>query len=92
MRNQGRNHYLGECVFRILRDKIAPRDVDRLKEWAQIEYEEERSNLMIECVYREYPVNIVDFTQDPVARRIRPMLESAVDGSRPHVHGSSLIF
>lgn len=50
MHDQGRNFYLSECVFRIMRDKMSPMDVRLLREWAHIKDEDERERLMTEHV------------------------------------------
>jgi hypothetical protein len=92
MHDQGRNFYLAECVFRILRSKMDPKDVDLFMGWAQMKQEEERTRLRLEYVHGDYPVISGAITQDPDNQRLEPLLESISDGTRPHVHGSSSIF
>ena len=91
MHDQGRNYYLAECVFRILRDKMSSEDVSLLKDWAQIKDGEERQRLMTDYVHGEYPIHVVAITQDPTEHRLHRLLDLMGNG-RSHVHGSSSIF
>jgi hypothetical protein len=84
LRDQGRNFYLSELVFRILRDKMNPVDVKLLKDWAQIKDEEKRERLMAEHVYGEYPVNVEGITSDPTERRLHRLLASMGDLKLPN--------
>ncbi|PWO19553.1 EPT1, sn-1,2-diacylglycerol ethanolamine- and cholinephosphotransferase, partial [Pyrenophora tritici-repentis] len=57
LRDQGRNFFLSELIFRILRDEMNPVDVKLLKDWTRIKDEEQREQSMMEHVDSEYPVN-----------------------------------
>ncbi|KAF2186137.1 hypothetical protein K469DRAFT_726495 [Zopfia rhizophila CBS 207.26] len=81
LRDQGRNFYLSEVVFRVLKDKMREEDVALLRDWARIGDEEERDRLWREHVHGEWPVNVVGITQDPEGLR----LDNLVRGfSPPH--------
>ncbi|CAN9474356.1 unnamed protein product [Alternaria alternata] len=58
LRDQGRNFFLSELVFRILQDKMNPVDLKLLKDWARIKGEDKREKSMLEHVHSEYPVNV----------------------------------
>ena len=47
LRDQGRNFFLSELVFRILQDKMNPVDVKLLKDWARIKGELQSQNSCI---------------------------------------------
>ena len=76
LRDQGRNFFLSELIFRILRDEMNPVDVKLLKDWAQIKDEEKREQLMMEHVQSEYPVNVDAITSDPKDKRLNRLLKS----------------
>jgi hypothetical protein len=79
LRDQGRNFFLSELVFRVLRDKMNPVDARLLKDWAQIKDDGKRERLMAEHVYGEYPVNVEGITSDPAERRLHRLLASTGD-------------
>ena len=58
LRDQGRNFFLSELVFRILQDKMNPVDLKLLKDWARIKGEDKREKSMLEHVHSEYSVNV----------------------------------
>jgi hypothetical protein len=84
LRDQGRNFFLSELVFRILRDKMNPVDVKLLKDWAQIKNEDRREQLMMEHMHGEYPVNVESITSDPSERRLNRLLQSMGDLKLPN--------
>jgi hypothetical protein len=84
LRDQGRNFFLSELVFRVLRDKMNPVDAKLLKDWAQIKDDEERERLMVEHVHAEYPVNVEGITSDPTERRLHRLLVSIGDLKLPN--------
>jgi hypothetical protein len=47
LRNQGRNFFLSELVFRVLREKMDPIDAELLEDGAQIKGEARRDSLML---------------------------------------------
>jgi hypothetical protein len=83
LRDQGRNFFLSELVFRILRDKMHPVDVKLLKDWAHIKDEEKREHSMMEHVHSEYPVNVEGISSDPTAHRLSSLLGSMGDLKLP---------
>ena len=84
LHDQGRNFFLSELVFRILRDKMDPVDVKLLKDWARIEDENRREKLMVEHVHSEYPVNVGSISSDPTDRRLNRLLQSMGDLKLPN--------
>ncbi|CAN9445111.1 unnamed protein product [Alternaria alternata] len=84
LHDQGRNFFLSELVFRILRDKMDPVDVKLLKDWARIEDENRREKLMLEHVHSEYPVNVGSISSDPTDQRLNRLLQSMGDLKLPN--------
>ena len=76
LRDQGRNFFLSELVFRILQDKMNPVDVKLLKDWARIKGEDKREKSMLEHVHSEYSVNVKSISSDPTDRRLNRLLQS----------------
>jgi hypothetical protein len=89
LRDQGRNFFLSELVFRILRDKMNPVDVKLLKDWAHIKDKEKREHSMMEHVQGEYPVNVESITSDPTDHRLSSLLGSMGDLKLPGDKGKS---
>ena len=83
LRDQGRNFFLSELVFRILRDRMNPADVKLLEDWAHIKDEDSREKSMIEHAYSEYPVNVEAITSDPTDQRLHRLLQSMGDLNLP---------
>jgi hypothetical protein len=83
LRDQGRNFFLSELVFRILRDKMNPVDVKLLKDWAHIKDEEKREHSMMEHMQGEYPVNVEGISSDPTDHRLSSLLGSMGDLKLP---------
>jgi hypothetical protein len=84
LRDQGRNFFLSELVFRILRDKMNPVDVKLLKDWARIKDEDKREKSMLEHVHSEYPVNMQSISSNPADRRLNRLLQSMGDLKLPN--------
>jgi hypothetical protein len=84
LRDQGRNFFLSELVFRILRDKMNPVDVKLLKDWARIKDEDKREKSMLEHVHSEYPVNVQSISSNPADRRLNRLLQSMGDLKLPN--------
>ncbi|KAH6865064.1 hypothetical protein BKA58DRAFT_391324 [Alternaria rosae] len=84
LRDQGHNFFLSELVFRILRDKMNPVDVELLKDWAHIKDEDEREKSMMEHVHGEYPVNVESITSDPTEQRLNRLLQTMGDLKLPN--------
>ncbi|KAL7770680.1 hypothetical protein CFE70_000618, partial [Pyrenophora teres f. teres 0-1] len=89
LRDQGRNFYLSELIFRLLRDEMNPVDAKLLKDWARIKNEEEREELMMEHVQSDYPVNVEAITSDPSERRLNRLLKSMGELKLPGDGGPS---
>jgi hypothetical protein len=89
LRDQGRNFFLSELVFRILRDKMNPVDVKLLKDWAHIKDEEKREHSMMEHVHGEYPVNVEGISSDPTDHRLSSLLGSMGGLKLPSDKGKS---
>jgi hypothetical protein len=83
LRDQGRNFFLSELVFRVLREKMNPIDAELLEDWAQIKGEARRDSVTLEHVDSEYPVNVKSITSDPTEWRLRRLLTSAGDLKLP---------
>lgn len=84
LRDQGRNFFLSELVFRILQDKMNPVDLKLLKDWARIKGEDKREKSMLEHVHSEYPVNVKSISSDPTDRRLNRLLQSMGDLKLPN--------
>ncbi|KAA8611295.1 Zn(2)-C6 fungal-type DNA-binding domain protein [Pyrenophora tritici-repentis] len=89
LRDQGRNFYLSELIFRILRDEMNPVDVKLLRDWARVKNEEEREELMMEHIQSDYPVNVEAITCDPTERRLNRLLKSMGELKLPGDGGPS---
>jgi hypothetical protein len=83
LRDQGRNFFLSELVFRILRDKMNPVDVKLLQDWANIKDEEKMERNMMDHVHSEYPVYVESITEDPTEQRLHRLLRSMADLKLP---------
>jgi hypothetical protein len=83
LRDQGRNFFLSELVFRVLREKMNPIDAELLEDWAQIKGEARRDSVTLEHVDSEYPVNVKSITSDPTEWRLCRLLTSAGDLKPP---------
>jgi hypothetical protein len=79
LHDQGRNFFLSELVFRILRDSMDPVDVKLLKDWARIKDEDTREQAVMEHMHGEYPVNVGSITSDPTESRLNRLLQSMGD-------------
>ncbi|RYO09559.1 hypothetical protein AA0119_g978 [Alternaria tenuissima] len=84
LRDQGRNFFLSELVFRILQDEMNPVDVKLLKDWARIKDEDKREKSMLEHVHSEYPVNVQSISSNPADRRLNRLLQSMGDLKLPN--------
>jgi hypothetical protein len=68
--DQSRHFYLAEVVFYMLRDAMDPGSARALKDFAEIEGEEERKERMARHVQSDWPINIVNVTEDPEDHRL----------------------
>lgn len=79
MREQGRNYYLSEIVYRILRDNMGVENARRLPVLDDPKAEEWRDSLMRRHARAEYPVNVLSLGEDVDDWRISQLVET--DGS-----------
>jgi hypothetical protein len=84
LRDQGKNFFLSELVFRVLRDRMDPVDVKLLKDWADIKDEDRREQSMMEHIHGEFPVNVESITSDPTEQRLNRLLQSMGDLKLPN--------
>jgi hypothetical protein len=76
LREQGRNYYLCEAVFRMVRDAMDPSDVSILRESTKIEEEEERKELMARHINSDWPITTVSVAQDPEDHRLDNLIHA----------------
>jgi len=61
---QSRNFYLAEFIFYRLRDAMDSNTARTLKEFTEMEEDEERTGEMVRHVQSDWPINIVDVKED----------------------------
>ncbi|KAK5997432.1 Nitrogen assimilation transcription factor nit-4-like protein [Cladobotryum mycophilum] len=86
LREQTRFQYIAEAVFTFLRDRIKPEVSHLLKDLPEIEYEEERREIVQREVKSSYPINMASITDDPDNKRLDNMIQSLKEAS---IYGST---
>ncbi|KAH7264601.1 hypothetical protein B0J15DRAFT_511621 [Fusarium solani] len=76
LRDQSRFYCIAEAIFMVLRDSIDPSAAHLLKDFAHIEDEEERKQLVARQLQSAYPVNIVSIADDPEKQRLSRLVEA----------------
>ncbi|KAI8714859.1 Zn(2)-C6 fungal-type domain-containing protein [Fusarium sp. LHS14.1] len=76
LRDQSRFYYIAEAIFMVLRDSMDPSAAHLLKDFAHIEDEEDRKQLVARQVRSAYPVNIVSIADDPEKQRLSRLVEA----------------
>ncbi|RSL62721.1 hypothetical protein CEP53_004692 [Fusarium sp. AF-6] len=76
LRDQSRFYYIAEAIFMVLRDSMDPSVTHLLKDFAHIEDEEERKQLVARQVQSAYPVNIISIADDPEKQRLSRLVEA----------------
>ena len=62
--DQGRNYYLAEVIYRLMRDQIKPEDRHLLHEGTNFDIERARERYMAEHTRAEYPIRVISFAED----------------------------
>lgn len=70
LREQSLCCYIAEAIFIVLRDSMQPEGLYLLKEYAHIDDEQERKQLLALRVKSVYPVNVVSIADDPETKRL----------------------
>lgn len=81
LRDQSRNYYIAEAILTLLRDSMDPENVHVLREFAKIDNEEERKNLVAQQVKSVYPINIVSIADDPEKQRLDTLVQAYTEFS-----------
>lgn len=76
LRDQSRFYYIAEAIFMVLRDSMDPSAAHLLKDFAHIEDEEERKQLVARQLQSAYSVNIVSIADDPEKQRLSRLVEA----------------
>lgn len=76
MRDQSQNYYIAEAILTLLRDSMDPEKVDVIREFAKIDNEDERKNLVAQQVQSVYPINIVSISDDPEKQRLDTLVKA----------------
>jgi hypothetical protein len=74
--DQSRNFYLAEVVFYMLRDAMDSESARALKEFTEIEEDEERRERMARHVRSDWPINIVNVTENPEDHRLSNLVRA----------------
>lgn len=75
-RDQSRCYYIAEAIFMVLRDSMDPSSAHLLKDFAHIEHEEERKQLVATQVQSVFPINIISIADDPEKQRLSKLVEA----------------
>lgn len=76
LRDQSRCYYIAEAIFMVLRDSMDPSAAHLLKDFAHIEDEDDRKQLVARQVQSVYPVNIISIAEDPEKQRLSRLVEA----------------
>ncbi|RSL52669.1 hypothetical protein CEP54_010772 [Fusarium duplospermum] len=76
LRDQSRCYYIAEAIFMVLRDSMDPSSAHLLKDFAHIEDEEERKQLVARQVQSVFPINIISIADDPEKQRLSRLVEA----------------
>ncbi|KAI0174869.1 hypothetical protein BJ166DRAFT_575040 [Pestalotiopsis sp. NC0098] len=68
LREQAYHYYMAEVVFALLRDSLSSPDAQHLRQFAQIENEDERTRLMTEHVFSHYVLKSTDIHHDEIQK------------------------
>jgi hypothetical protein len=84
--NQSHNFYLAGAVFRLIKDKMPPQDVHKLRDFAALDnIDEKREGQLTKHIQSELPINIVQVPHNSSNRRLdnllQPYKEPSVDES-----------
>ncbi|KAM6521846.1 hypothetical protein FALCPG4_011550 [Fusarium falciforme] len=71
-----RFYYIAEAISMVLRDSMDPSAAHLLKDFAHIEDEEERKQLVARQLQSACPVNIVSIADDPEKQRLSRLVEA----------------
>ena len=77
--DQAQSQFSAGVIFRLLRDRMAPEDVDALKTFVKVEEIEEVTEPRLNYVQSMIPVNVVSIADDPESRRLSNLLKQYVD-------------
>ena len=71
LRAQGRNYYLAQVVFRLVKDALGPDAQQLMKEVAEVTEEDDESKSLIQQhVNSSWPVGLSSISMDPNAQRL----------------------
>ncbi|KAM0335520.1 hypothetical protein ACHAQA_000568 [Verticillium albo-atrum] len=76
LRDQSRCYYIAEAIFMVLRDSLEPDAARLLRDFAYIEDEEERKEIVARQVKSVYPVNIISVADDPEMKRLDSLVKA----------------
>jgi hypothetical protein len=79
LHKQGRNFYLAEAVWRVLREAMSPNDANLLYQHTVINDHESRKKMVARQIHGEWPVFVRDITQDPGSQRLDELLKANAD-------------
>ncbi|RFU81800.1 zn2-c6 fungal-type dna-binding domain [Trichoderma arundinaceum] len=77
LRDQGRNYYIGEAIFTILRDSLDAGSLHLLREFVILgDEKEERKEIVAQQINSVYPVNIFSIADNPDYHRLESLVQS----------------
>ncbi|KAM5522775.1 C6 transcription factor [Fusarium oxysporum f. sp. phaseoli] len=75
LRDQGKNSYLGDTIFRILRDMAASKHALPANEIIAMSKEDEDTKAEIaEHINSQFPINVVSIADDPEPHRVESLI------------------
>lgn len=77
--DQGRNYYLAEIIYHLMRDKIRPEYRHLLRDSTNPEAERARADRMAEHTRAEYPMRVISLAENPEKYRLEQVIASSAD-------------
>jgi hypothetical protein len=76
LHEQGRNYYLAEATFRMMREHMGPRDSTTLLRFTPSRGEEQGMALVAKNIMSDWPINIVSVADNPEDRRMDTLMRA----------------
>lgn len=80
LNDQGRNYYTPFALYHVVRSQMNSADVDSLYKWMSVHHDDNTaSQLRMNHVQAQYPINIANMTEHPEKQRLGDLIQKYAD-------------